>query len=859
MATSRFADKKRGPAVPQKEPVPDSAIVPELLVKVELGIMTKDVAKELVQKVIDAEKKLFTDEHYKLGPGTLSDKLTGILISDSLRNKINGANLIVRLQVKQEDYLRVRRRLEKGIRRTTSVDSLVTVLLPPKKTDSHPLLNSLDLATTPSTQDSSFTHWVNNPCTKQLVLKMRKTSQALIGVEAKHEISQKELSHKMKEHEAKHEIALHQMGLQEDMVRSLQKEVTRLTQEQETAQKLLLDNKREIQDLTGANKGMGDTIDELLADKTKLTNKLAMKEDEEKLKGDKVESLQREVTRLTQEKETAQKLLLDNKKEIEELTGANKGMKDTIDELLAEKTKLTNKLAMKEDEEKLKEDKVESLQREVTRLTQEKEAAQKLLLDKKEIEDLTGANKGMKDTIDELLADKTKLANKLTMLESKRDVGEPRASGSKQERSPEVVAGSSKMMRELSLREQDVVSVLLVIDAYGSSYGGSESTFNRQVAQFLKRHGATVHSTALQATEEDKRCATEDGVILHLPVQGTWKKKTPSLEWLTYYHSIHYPDIPQDMKCIVGHTDITSDAAKSIQENRCQRAKLILFNHDKPEDTEHYMGTKKAMAMGWKKEGNLEDAKNADAVFSLGRRIYDYFKTKYMSLGESKPRQHFLFLPRPSPVFEAISVRPRRGQKKVVLSVGRVTEMDKLKGHDLVARAMGEVAEEITNIRLLVHGIDEDDWEARNRILENLHSGRIKPILLPCGTQEDIAQDMQQAHLVLMLSRAESFGLVGLEAIAAGIPVLISDKSGLADMIMDLIKEKKCPADMRHRIVRESDLGEDAREWAKRIIDTLEYSELEFDKAAEYKKKLLESKYWDESHQNLLRVCGLTD
>ncbi|XP_066288300.1 uncharacterized protein [Branchiostoma lanceolatum] len=412
----------------------------------------------------------------------------------------------------------------------------------------------------------------------------------------------------------------------------------------------------------------------------------------------------------------------------------------------------------------------------------------------------------------------------------------------------------------INLPKQEVTSVLLVSDAYGTSQG-STSTVNRQVAQFLTRHGATVHSTALRASEEDERCADEDGVHLHLPVRNPMDPRMPSPEWLTFDHVIRYPDLPQDLKYIVGHVDVTSGAAKSIQENRCRHAKLVLFNHDMPEDTEHYKGAEKAMASGKKVGDILEDTKNADAVFSLGRRIYDHFETKYRSLGESKPREHLMFLPRPSATFESLSVKPGGGQK-TVLTVGKVTEVEKLKGHDLAARAMGEVAEKIPNVTLRVRGIDEDDWEASKKILEeNLQSGRIKPTPLPCGTQEDIAKDMQQAHLVLMPSRAEPFGMIGLEAIAAGIPVLISDKSGLADMIKDLIKKKKCHPDMRYRIVetsvRESDLGDNAREWAKKIADTLEYSESEFEKAAEFKKKLLESKYWEESHQNLLRVFGL--
>ncbi|XP_019642608.1 PREDICTED: uncharacterized protein LOC109483910 [Branchiostoma belcheri] len=420
--------------------------------------------------------------------------------------------------------------------------------------------------------------------------------------------------------------------------------------------------------------------------------------------------------------------------------------------------------------------------------------------------------------------------------------------------------GGQKSRSQDGAEHPEVTSVLMVNNEYGESHRGS-STTNRQVAQFLQQRGATVHATALQASEDDKKCAKEDGVILHLPVRHPRDLRPPCPDWLTFDHIIRYPDIPQDLKCIVGHANVTSGAAKSIQENHREEAKLVIFNHDIPEETEYYKGAEKALAAGKKTEDILEDTKNADAVFSLGKRVYDYFEMKYMSLGESKPGQHFLFLPRPSPVFEAISIRPGGGQK-VVLSVGRVTKVDKLKGHDLVARALGEVAEKITNVSLRVRGIDENDWEASKRILEeNLHSGKIKPTLLPYGTQKDIAEDMQQAHLVLMPSRAEPFGLIGLEAIAAGIPVLISDKSGLADMIKDLIKEKKCPAEMRHRIVetsvRESDLGEDAREWAKKITDTLEYSEEEFKKAAEYKKKLLESKYWEESHQNLLRVCGL--
>ncbi|XP_078658801.1 uncharacterized protein LOC144904081 [Branchiostoma floridae x Branchiostoma belcheri] len=227
--------------------------------------------------------------------------------------------------------------------------------------------------------------------------------------------------------------------------------------------------------------------------------------------------------------------------------------------------------------------------------------------------------------------------------------------------------GSEKANRQDG-PEEEVISVLLVNGEYGTSHGGN-STTNRQVALYLKESGATVHATALQASEEDKQCAKDDKVILHLPVKKNRDKRTPSLEWLTFDHKSRYPDIPKNLKCIVGHSDVTSGAARSIQEDRCKLAKVVLFNHDIPEDT-------KAMEARKKMEDILEDAKNADAVFSLGKRIFHHFQTKYKSLGKSKPREHVLFRPKPSRVFEDISVGPGGGEK-VVLFVGRVTKEEK--------------------------------------------------------------------------------------------------------------------------------------------------------------------------------------
>ncbi|XP_019630255.1 PREDICTED: uncharacterized protein LOC109474394 [Branchiostoma belcheri] len=399
--------------------------------------------------------------------------------------------------------------------------------------------------------------------------------------------------------------------------------------------------------------------------------------------------------------------------------------------------------------------------------------------------------------------------------------------------------------------------ILLINDEYGTSKGGI-STINCEASQIVKGK-AVMYATALHVTKQDQDAADRDGVTLIGPVQLD-KNSVPTLDWLTYYHDKHYPNLPQDVTCIIGYADITDTAARNIKDQRYPQANLIMFTHVLPEGTEYYKGGRKAVEARKKEEDMLDKVHNAKAAFSVGKRIYDHCSTKYK--GKKKPQNHHIFLPKPSKIFLDADVSPGGGEK-VVLSIGRVRKVEKLKGHDLAGQSMRDVVKIIKNARWCVRGISEDDFDASQKILEDaLNSPDLNPTLLPYGTQKDIRDDMMTAHLVLMPSRSEPFGLVGLEAIAAGIPVLISDKTGLADMILDLIKEKKLSAEHRNVIVETSvndrDRAGDAKRWADRIVDILEHSDSEFEKAARFKRELVESRYWEESHNAFLQACGIT-
>ncbi|XP_019639367.1 PREDICTED: uncharacterized protein LOC109481274 [Branchiostoma belcheri] len=423
--------------------------------------------------------------------------------------------------------------------------------------------------------------------------------------------------------------------------------------------------------------------------------------------------------------------------------------------------------------------------------------------------------------------------------------------------------------------------IVLINDEYGTSKGGI-STINCYAGQTLGLTGkAVVYATVLQldVPEEDQKAADRDNVKLIKPYRKKGDLREPSLDWLTFDYNSRYPkskkpqheylnslnpesELPPHIDVIIGHADITDTAARNIHNDYYKdEADLIMFTHVIPEDTEYYKGGRKAMNAGKKENDMLMKVDNAKATFSVGERIYNHFSTKYK--GDRKFKQnHHIFLPKPSKIFLDAHVSPG-GEEMVVLSIGRVRKVEKLKGHDLVGQSMRDVVKKIKNVRLCVRGISEDDWETSERILKHaLNSPDLVPTLLPYGTQEEIRSDMMRAHLVLMPSRSEPFGLVGLEAIAAGIPVLISDKTGLADMINKLVDGKKLPQGLRNRIVetsvQDSDMTKNASRWALKIRETLNDPETAFSQAKKFKDELRKSKYWEDSERRFLQACGIT-
>ena len=116
---------------------------------------------------------------------------------------------------------------------------------------------------------------------------------------------------------------------------------------------------------------------------------------------------------------------------------------------------------------------------------------------------------------------------------------------------------------------------------------------------------------------------------------------------------------------------------------------------------------------------------------------------------------------------------PEIGPKRIILFLGRINFK---KGLDLLVQAMARVVRHRQDVHLVVAGPDDDGWGAR--VKEWLKGEGI----LGCATftgmllgEEKLAA-LRDAQMFVLPSYSENFGLAVIEAMACGLPVVISDQ-----------------------------------------------------------------------------------
>ncbi|AQV95277.1 glycosyl transferase [Cupriavidus necator] len=131
-----------------------------------------------------------------------------------------------------------------------------------------------------------------------------------------------------------------------------------------------------------------------------------------------------------------------------------------------------------------------------------------------------------------------------------------------------------------------------------------------------------------------------------------------------------------------------------------------------------------------------------------------------------RPRSAVVCLPNPLPFPMPAAPAPRT--QKTVLAMGRLVAA---KGFDVLLRAWQKVAEAAPEWQLVIHGEGEERPALTAMIGELRLEGRAS---LP-GVCHDPLQAYGQASVFCLSSRYEGFGLVLIEAMAFGLPIVSTD------------------------------------------------------------------------------------
>lgn len=143
------------------------------------------------------------------------------------------------------------------------------------------------------------------------------------------------------------------------------------------------------------------------------------------------------------------------------------------------------------------------------------------------------------------------------------------------------------------------------------------------------------------------------------------------------------------------------------------------------------------------------------------------------------PRR-FSILPKPA---RLLSKYDLEFDTPVILTVCRLAEAERYKGYDQIVRALPQILRVLPNARYLLVGAGPD----RPRIEKLVSDVGVAHAVILAGfiPDEELAEYYNLCDVFAMPSKAEGFGIVYLEALACGKPVLAGNRDGSCDALAD--------------------------------------------------------------------------
>ena len=338
------------------------------------------------------------------------------------------------------------------------------------------------------------------------------------------------------------------------------------------------------------------------------------------------------------------------------------------------------------------------------------------------------------------------------------------------------------------------LKVTLLSSEWRSTKGGL-STINRELAIQLAKHPSVEVSVYLpQCSEEDKRVAARHNVHL---IEAEKMPGYDPVDWLSFLPKDHAVD------CVIGHGAVLGRQVQILK--RIHPCKWIQVVHTAPEELGMYKSYADAISRGEKKhQAEVKLCEKADQVVAVGPKLAAAFSGYLRPCG--KDQDVLNLTPGIFSEFADVKQASQEISSFSVLVFGRSDSEDfQLKGYDIAAQAIAELKDMTYKLVFVGATRGEEEKVAKKLVVQGIDPSQLK-VRRFNESREKLADLFCEVDLAVMPSRSEGFGLAALEALSAGLPVLVSGNSGFAEALKKVPYGSSCVVESK-----------DPKDWANAI------------------------------------------
>jgi glycosyltransferase involved in cell wall biosynthesis len=387
-------------------------------------------------------------------------------------------------------------------------------------------------------------------------------------------------------------------------------------------------------------------------------------------------------------------------------------------------------------------------------------------------------------------------------------------------------------------QEKTPKPTFLVVATEWSSGKGGLSTFNRELCEGLARAGCHV-TCCVERADQDEIVAADMKDVELVPADSAYRSLGVTALALS---------VPNGRKFdfVVGHGRLTGPCARALKHFHLPDAYHVHFIHTDAQSIEWHKGHDDASRRAEdRKAEETELVLSSDFAFGVGPLLRDEYAT---AVHINKKQVHEF---RPG-LFDCMRAEaPPPVPQCLVL--GRAEDLV-LKGLDIAAGALAKINISGSACKLVVRGAPQHTGVKLREQLKSVGPPSSLDIVIweYSADRSKILANIHEASLLLMPSRAEGFGLVGLEAISAALPVLLSARSGLARLVSNLLPSDP---DASAAVVVVTEHAEtDVAAWEGAIADSLADRDEAFRRASRLREKLAGYLSWDLAIQDFLDI-----